>query len=358
MNIPHFGLAKQYVNLKDELLEATDQVLSSGILMNGPFTTMFEDWLTTRTKAKYAITCHSGTQALEIIAKHYANIYLNYYDNRITQPTVLIPNLSYPATLNAWLSTGWKVKLVDTDHNGLMIRQNIGLVRSETIECVVGLYGANPNHQNTWEHGTVIDGAQHWLCPNVTFGYGMAISFDPTKNLPSSGNGGAIITDNTRLRDFAISYRSNGTPNFYEQPGSNSRMSEQDCAHILVRTQYISEWQARRRKIRLYWLDQFKDMPFRCLSREFEYHADQKFVIWTDNRKELDVHLYCKGIQTKIHYQYTLGELPISKNIPHPDAMSMSVMLSRGVLSLPIYPELTDVEIEYIANTIKKFYSE
>ena len=68
--IPHFGLKRQYKNLKDELLDATDRVLSSGQLMNGHYTRSFEEWLKHRTKTQYAVTVHSGTQALEIIARY------------------------------------------------------------------------------------------------------------------------------------------------------------------------------------------------------------------------------------------------------------------------------------------------
>ena len=66
--IPHFGIKRQHQLLKDELLESTSWVLESGQFLDGYFTKKFEKWLTERTSYKYAITCHSGTQALEIIA--------------------------------------------------------------------------------------------------------------------------------------------------------------------------------------------------------------------------------------------------------------------------------------------------
>jgi dTDP-4-amino-4,6-dideoxygalactose transaminase len=66
--------------------------------------------------------------------------------------------------------------------------------------------------------------------------------------------------------------------------------------------------------------------------------------------------LLTDGIESKVHYEYTLGDLPISKNLVKPDMLSTSVMLSRGVLSLPIYPELTDDEVEYIADKVSSFY--
>ena len=68
MNIPHFGLQRQYRNLKDELLDATDRALSTGQLVGGKYTRDFESWLAVKTQANFAITVHSGSQALEIIA--------------------------------------------------------------------------------------------------------------------------------------------------------------------------------------------------------------------------------------------------------------------------------------------------
>lgn len=345
--IPHFGLARQYTNLREELLDATDIALSSGQLVSGPFTRKFEDWLCRRTGASHAITCHSGTQALEIIARFVSQ-------GEANPPRIYLPNLTYPATLNAFLSTGFIVRLEDTDNRGILPHPpHLG-----EFACVIGLYGARPWFGVGNSANVIVDGAQHWLVAGNNFGVGMAISFDPTKNLPSSGNGGAIVTNNNGLYHFAKDYRSNGMPLDNSRFGTNSKMSEQDCAQILVRTTYLDAWQARRKAIRLFWLDAFKDIPspFRCLSAGVEEHADQKFVVWTELQHELLEFLERRGIETKIHYPYTLGELPIARELPHPDMLSMSVMLSRGLLSLPMYPELTDSEVEYIAESVKEFF--
>jgi dTDP-4-amino-4,6-dideoxygalactose transaminase len=134
-------------------------------------------------------------------------------------------------------------------------------------------------------------------------------------------------------------------------------MSELECAHLLVRTRYIGEWQDRREQIRKYYLNRFFDMPFKCLSKSFENHADQKFVIYTQSRNELHNYLHDNKIESKIHYPYVLSELPIAKDIiKKPDLLSTSMALSRGVLSLPIYPELTDSEVEAVADAVCKFF--
>jgi dTDP-4-amino-4,6-dideoxygalactose transaminase len=352
--IHHFGLKRQYNNLKEQLALATHDALKEGIFVGGPQTEIFESWLRNITSSAYAVVTHSGTQALEIIARYEYSQWNSTANITISTPNITIPNLTYPATLNAFMSTGWTPRLVDVDKNGLM-----DYTDDEDIfgprSCFVGLYGATTDR--TFDHRVIVDGAQHWLADPANIGMAMAISFDPTKNLNASGNGGAIVTDNLDIYEFALNYRNNGGKH-HHTPGTNSKMSELDCAHLMVRTRYIAQWQLRRKKIRHYYLDRFENLPVRCLSRDMLFHMDQKFVVYTpENRDNLNHYLTEAGIETKIHYPYALSELPIAKNLIKPDFLSTSVMLTRGVLSLPIYPELTDSEIEYIADKVCEFYA-
>ncbi len=356
--IPFYGLARQYRTLKDELLEATDQSLREGNLMDGPFTQKFERWLEMRTGARFAITMHSGTQALEILARAEAH---HYYDLYQIKPKVKIPDLTYVATLTAFMNAGFEVELSDVDKYGILDPSTTSHDDLYCYLCPVGLYGAPPTPAKSLLTPIIVDGAQHWLVADRNIGSGMAISFDPTKNLPSSGNGGAIVTDDHDIYDFVSSFKNNGKNHnsLVSLPitGTNSRMSEQDCAQILVRSRYIDVWQRRRREIRLYYLKSFKDLPVRCFSEDFSVHADQKFALYTNQRDELRKYLNLSGIETKIHYSTPLSLLPIAKNLVKPDMLSRSMMLSRGTLSLPIYPELTDPEVELIAFRVREFFS-
>lgn len=353
MNIPHFGLARQYKNIGEELLDASHNALKDGQLVGGQYTRSFEAWLRGRTHTKYALTVHSGTQALEIIARYKKSIHGNAL---VGNPKIRLPNLTYPATLNAFLTAGWDVELVDTDINGIILSTKR---ESGVYDCLMGYAGRKPwvtmNYPTSY--GVIVDGAQHWLEAGGDVGSGMSISFDPTKNLPSSGNGGAIVTNDHHLYQYAASYRDNNKPAFHDV-GTNSKMSEQDCAQILVRTKYIDEWQYRRKSIANYWCENFKELPIRCLSDTEDPHAHQKFVMYLSDRNSLHTHLLTEGIDSKIHYEYVLGDLPTAqdRNISRPDLMAISVMLSRGVLSLPMYPELSDTEVEYIEHKVKSFF--
>ena len=121
---------------------------------------------------------------------------------------------------------------------------------------------------------------------------------------------------------------------------------------------FFDEWQKRRKEIATFWCDRFRELPVTCLSDTPTPHAHQKFVMYTSDRNSLHTHMMVNGIDTKIHYEYVLGDLPVAKHLPKPDMLSTSVMLSRGVLSLPLYPELTDNEVNYIADKVDEFFGE
>lgn len=354
MKVPFFGLNRQYSNLKDELLEATDNVLSSGRLMSGKHTEEFEDWLAKKNNSKHAIVCHSGTNALEIIAKYWWNNFLV----TAQRPVAYIPTLTFPATANAFINAGWDVKFIDVTKYGQASHEH-GLNKKE-FHVYVGLYGAPivPQTFKYFPSDVIIeDGAQHWLSNDCTrYGHATAISFDPTKNLPSSGNGGAIITNDTALDEWVREYQNHGKPS-HISVGTNSRMSELDCSHLLVRTKYLDQWQARRREIVEMYNKAFKDSNVESLihDSDIKIHACHKYVITAEDRNALSTKLHNDGIDCKIHYEKPLHEIScFSKNRGDLDMLSKASILSRKVLSLPLYPELRNDEINYVIEKVIK----
>jgi dTDP-4-amino-4,6-dideoxygalactose transaminase len=351
--IPFTGLKRQYNNLREEILSATDRVFSSGQLMNGPYTDQFESWLATKNKTLYAVTVHSGTSALELLADYFK-------DEFVITPRVLIPSFTFAATANAFIRAGWDVHFVDVDANGVIDLDKIPDIEYQAV-VLVGLYGASITHileSRMWAQwdlkGLIVieDAAQHWLADDCERIAVSAISFDPMKNLPCYGNGGAVLTDDNKLAEYAKKWRQHGSlPN--QAVGSNSRMSELDCSLMLVKSQYIDQWQARRKKIGTYWQQRLTDTSARCLSvRNSDSHAFHKFVIDVDNRDQLRLQLEERKIDTKIHYMQPLHEISAYSQFPGPNILSCASALARRVISLPIYPELTDSEVEYIIDQV------
>ena len=353
LKIPFTGLKKQYNNLRSEILDATDEVLRSGQIMSGNCTAEFENWLAQRNHSKYAITCHSGTQALEIIAEYYR------LQTSTNPPRVVVPAMTYVATANAFIRAGWEVWIADVDKYGLLDnKKHVPVDLSVQATVLVGLYGAAVNADRFWGTDLIIeDGAQHWLANNCNrVGNATAISFDPMKNLNAYGNGGAVVTDDLDLLEFAREWTNNGKPR-HTNVGTNSRMSEIECAQMMVKTQYIDDWQVRRKTIATYWISRLKNTGIRTLIdiNNFETHSFHKFVIDIDARDLLGSNLYIKGIETRVHYQAPLHELPAYADYAGPDILSVASALSRRVLSLPIYPELTDLEVEYIIDNVLEY---
>lgn len=350
LKVPFTGLKKQYNNLRSEILDVTDEVYRSGQLMDGNYTAEFENWIAKRNGCKYAVTCHSGTNALEIIAAYYAQ-----QVGMPSPPRVLIPTLTYAATANAFMRAGWDVTLVDTDTYGVINLKKVPHDLSFQATVAVGLYGVALKHQLYYSTGIVIeDAAQHWLSnEGFRLGNAAAISFDPMKNLSNYGNGGAVVTNDMDLLNFAREWRNNGKPN-HQSLGSNSRMSEIDCAQMMVKTQYIDQWQKRRGTIAKYWIDRFKGSGIRTLIDDdnFTHHCYHKFVIDLDRRDIIKRNLELHNVETKIHYSHPLHEMSAYEQLDGPDILSVASALSRRVLSLPIYPELSDLEVEYIIDSV------
>ena len=344
------GLRRQYNNLREEILHATDEVLSSGWLMDGQKTSDFESWLAHKNHTQSAVTCHSGTQALEIIAA--------YFRQRISirPPKVLIPALTFPASANAFIRNGWDVEFVDVDAYGVMNLDNVDPSESYQVVLAVGLYGASVKKWHRRYVGNVVeDAAQHWLADGCNrIGHSAAISFDPMKNLGNYGNGGAVVSSDTEFVNFARGWHNNGKSTSHAEIGTNSRMSEVDCAQLLVKTRYIDQWQDRRYQIAYHWMREFENSPVRCLVTpdNIDRHALHKFVIDVDNRDEVAEKLKWAGIETKVHYAHPLTELPGYQQYKGPTILSAASSLSRRCLSLPIYPELTDQEVEHIATSV------
>lgn len=351
LQIPFTGLKKQYNVLRTEILDVTDEVLRSGQLMSGNYTTEFENWLARRNHSKHAVTCHSGTQALEIIAEYYRQ------QSSVHPPRAVVPAMTYVATANAFVRAGWEVYIADTDSHGLIDMKKIPATLSVQATVLVGLYGHSVEHfsKRFWATDLVIeDGAQHWLANDgQRLGDATAISFDPMKNLNAYGNGGAVVTDDIDLLEFAREWCGNGKPRNVAI-GTNSRMSEIDSAQLMVKTRHIDAWQTRRGEIASYWISRLKNTGIRSLIDvgNIDTHAVHKFVIDVDQRDILQRNLEIRHIETRVHYRQPLHELPAYSGFDGPDILSVASALSRRVLSLPMYPELSDLEVEYVIDAL------
>lgn len=362
--IPFFGVSRQYANLREEILHASDEVYSSGKVLDGTKTAEFERLIAARCDRGFAISVNSGTQAI-IFALQYANAKEN--------GEILIPNISFVATLNSVMMTTHTPRFVDVDYNGMMDLANHGsTLNDDNINGVmyVNLYGNVLDYDKLnaltsfWGKNPLIIedaaqsfGAKYKGIPSGKLGHISILSFDPTKNLNNYGSGGMILTDDYEVAQTMMDFRDNGKHGGHSFPGSNSKMSEADCAQMLVKLQYFDSWQERRKEIAEYFMDQMTPYVDVLGPNEDVEHAWHKFVIRYSHRTRLINHLADHGIETKIHYREPLNTMSLASFISsntHDYHSSMSFV--KETLSLPIYPELTDSEVELIASSVKSFF--
>ena len=372
LKIPFTGIQRQYASLRKELLDTADDVWSSGQVLDGKYTYAFESVIAERTGRKYAIAVNSGTQAL-IFALRSLN--LGY------QKLVGIPALSFIATSNAVLEAGLVPFVLDVDANGQVDLASESDTQAPLDALMyVNLYGNMIDYDRLTvimqffgglnlpviEDAAQSFGAKYNGKPSGSFGDISVFSFDPMKNFNNYGSGGMLLTDEYEIYHEVTDLRNNGKPGRYYRSGTNSKMSELDCACMLVKLNYFDAWQKRRTEIAEYWNEQFKGKIETLTIEESVEPSWHKYPIFVDDRAWMRFQLIDKGIDTRIHY-----EEPLSETVSYQTSVEgtnrykqdpvkfleyavNAKRLSLRTLSLPIYPELTDAEVEYIATNVLK----
>jgi dTDP-4-amino-4,6-dideoxygalactose transaminase len=365
--IPFFGVDRQYNNLREEILDATDQVYSSGKTLDGRFTDQFERTIAKMTERKYACSVGSCTQALIFS--------LRSIEDFGDQHKVLIPAQSFVATVNAVLEAGHDPVFCDVDSSTGLLDLNKIPVTADEISAImyVNLFGNVLDQDRLISYMEIFSermipviedaaqsfGAYYRGVPSGKLGDVSCLSFDPTKNLNNYGSGGMILTDDPAIWELVADMRDNGKVNEHIASGTNSKMSEADCAQMLVKLKYFDDWQKRRTEIANYYteeLDGWVSIPTVDMNVE---HAWSKYVIHSDNRSTLHVALGNAGVETRINYATPLHLQPVSYQFDfgrydRTDILEGAENFSRTCLSLPIYPELEDYEVEYIVDAIKQ----
>lgn len=184
-------------------------------------------------------------------------------------------------------------------------------------------------------------------------------SFYPGKNLGAIGDAGAITTDDQALAENLKLLRNYGSRKKYEHTviGFNSRLDEMQAAFLRVKLKYLDEWNARRNVIANFYLSELKDMglglpsiPKNC---ESVWHL---FVVRCKQRENLREHLARCGVETMIHYPIAPHMQPAYENLGlKAGSFPIAEELQSEVLSLPMYPQLTDEQVEKVINSVRSY---
>jgi dTDP-4-amino-4,6-dideoxygalactose transaminase len=364
--IAFFGVKRQYAELRDEILHVTDEVYSSGQVLDGVHTQLFENAIARRCDRKHAISVNSGTQAL---------IFALQARNPKSKPKgILIPAISFVATLNATQMLEDFTAVCDVDFNGLIDLSTLNEPLHDKFDTVmyVNLFGNTVDYDKfrvtteffNDEMYIVEDAAQSFGAsyngiPSGKMGTVSILSFDPTKGLNNYGSGGMLLTDDDYLAAMFRDFRDNGKESGHEVGGTNSKMSEADCAQMMVKLKYFDAWQQRRTKIAEFYSETIQPYVDLLNTTSGTTHAWSKFAFRTTHRSGLRSFLENRGIPTKVHYERALYDEVVGRHLLDPVIGTQweAYNFTHESVSLPIYPELTDGEVEHIAQSVKSFYT-
>lgn len=366
MRVPAGDLKRQTGAIRAEIDAAVGEVLDSGWYVLGKQLEQFEAEFAAYQVAAHAIGVGSGMEAL-----HLALVALGIGpgDEVITTP------LTAAATVCAIQFAGATPVFADIDPGTFTLDPESAAARvtSRTRALLpVHLYGQTAEMSALGDlarrHGIALvedcaqaHGARFRGALAGGFGAIACFSFYPTKNLGALGDAGALTTN-----DADLSRRLRMLRNYGERPdqryhhaipGYNSRLDEIQAAILRVKLRHLDAWNARRREIAARYDALLQDAPItRPLARVGSTHVYHLYVIRSAERDRLRAHLAEEGVGTQIHYPAPLHLQEANRSLGHgPGHCPHAESAAAEVLSLPIYPELTDAEIEHVAAAVNRF---
>jgi dTDP-4-amino-4,6-dideoxygalactose transaminase len=365
-------LKAQFSSIRDEVLAAATRVLESQHFILGTEVELLEEEIAAKLGAKHAIGCASGTDAL-ILSLMAADIRPG--DEVITTP------FSFIATAGSIAHIGAKPVFVDIDPNSYNLDPSLieAAITEKTRAIIpVHLFGLPadmaPISEIARDHRlTVIEDAAQAIGARYdgrcvgTFGDFGCFSFFPSKNLGGAGDGGLITTNSDALAERLRMLRVHGSKKKYHHAilGTNSRLDALQAAILRVKLGHLDRWTSQRQNRADRYRTAFEEMhlmpsiiPPQAPTERFQ-HVYNQFTIRCDSRDGLKDFLRQSGIPTEIYYPLCFHLQPAFAYLDHtngdfPNAEKASVEL----LSVPVYPELTDEQQDRVIHSIGEFCGE
>ena len=364
-------LKAQFASIREEVMAAVTRVMESQHFILGPEVACFEEEVAAKLGAKYAVGCASGTDAL-ILALLAAGI--GPGDEVITTP------FSFVATAGSIAYIGAKPVFVDIDPATFNIDpQKVQAAVTLKTKAImpVHLFGlpadlgpiiaiAKANQLSVMEDAAQAIGSRYRGRAIGTIGDFGCFSFFPSKNLGGAGDGGLVTTNDSAMAERLRMLRGHGSKQkyFHEILGTNSRLDALQAAVLGVKLQHLDNWEAGRinRAQRYRQLFEKKGLTRHVAcpqtpSGEF-HHVFNQFTIRVQRRDELKDFLRKRGIPSEIYYPLCLHlQKAFEYSGYHAGQMPLAEKASQEVLSLPVFPELTDANQDFIVQAVEDFYS-
>jgi len=368
MTIPFGSLKREYDSISGEIDEAIKKVLNSGWFILGKEVEEFEKDFANYIGTKFCVACANGTDAITL---SLLALDIKEGDEVITQTNTCIP------TVCAIINSDAIPVFCDVNDDTLMIDTNdlINKITDKTRAIIpVNLFGSCPDYDKickiSKEYSIPIiedcaqsHGAKFGNQKTGTFGITGCFSFYPSKNLGCYGDGGAITTNDNELYNKLLMLRNYGQEKRYYHTtlGLNSRLDEIQAAILNIKLIHLDNWNKARQKIATRYNKAFekdKDVTTLKFGEKVEsvYHL---YIVKVRKREKLQEYLASKNISTLIHYPIPCHLQKAYQYLGYKEGdFKISEKGSKEILSLPIFPQMKDSEVDYVIKCIKAFYED
>jgi dTDP-4-amino-4,6-dideoxygalactose transaminase len=366
MMIPFVDLNAQYRSIKSEIDNAIKTCIDEANFIKGKAVSDFERNFAEYLGVKFCVGCGNGTDALEIIL---TSLKIGSGDE------VLVPALTWISTAEAVTNVGAEPVFVDINDRTYNIdhtKIEEKITKKTKAIIPVHLYGfpADMNEITVIarKYGIFVvedcaqaHGAKYFNKKIGTFGIASAFSFFPSKNLGAYGDGGAVVTNDSNLAELVIKISNHGQFNKKHEHfmiGRNSRLDSIQASILNVKLKYLDEWNIKRREVASLYHSGLREkkefiLPLPGQDKEPVYHL---FVIRCKHRDKLIELLDEKKIMWGIHYPSALPFIdPYNYKHHKPRDFINASSLTKEIISLPIYPEISKEHINIICDQLQKY---
>ncbi|MEW6129800.1 MAG: DegT/DnrJ/EryC1/StrS family aminotransferase [Acidobacteriota bacterium] len=364
MQIPFGDLRRQYLSMREEIDSAVRRVHERGWFILGTEGEQFEKAFANYIGVNHAVGVGSGTEAIHLALRAVG---VQPGDEVITVANTCVPTIS-----GIWMSGATPVLIDVSEKSFNLDPQKLETTITEKTKAIlpVHLYGqsvdldpileiARAYKIKVIEDAAQAHGATYKGRKLGAIGDAAAFSFYPSKNLGANGDGGAITTDDEEIAHRIIQLRNYGQEKryYHSTKGTNSRLDEIQAAILSAKLLHLDSWNKRRSEIaEIYHRQIHNPLIIKPAVMDYGSHNFHLYVIRCAGRERLQNYLNECGIQTLIHYP-----IPVHLQKAYSDLQKqegdfpVAEQLAGEILSLPIFPELTDKEARYVVDCINAF---
>lgn len=364
INVPYVRLDVEESDYKQALLAAVERVLSHGKYILGPEVEQFEKKFAALSGTTFALGVDNGTNALILSLQALG---IGPGDEVITAPN------SYLASASSVALAGARPVFVDVrdDLNMDPMKMEAAITPRTKAIIAVHLTGrpaqmdaimqvAERYHLKVIEDCAQAVGASYQGRPVGSWGALGCFSLHPLKNLAAAGDGGVITTSDPALYEYLLKARNHGLRNRDECEfwSYNSRLDTVQAAMLLVKLERLKEWNEKRRSNAAFYRERLQNVVHCPADAPGEYAVYHTFIIQAARRDALMAHLESRGIGCKVHYPIPIHLQKAAEGLGYGrGSFPVTEAQLETILSLPVYPELTQAQLEHVAACILEFYA-